>query len=133
MTKNEFDILYHVSLRGSAALSDLHKHFAKAFSSNYVALDLVLIHLLQLEYLKSEPALDSHLDPYAVFTLTPAGAHAIDEYSENTSRLDRAEASAVEANTIAKESVKESQQSNWWAFCAFVVSLMGFIVSIYSA
>lgn len=101
MTKNEFDILSYVSMQGSPALSDLHTQFAKVFSSNYVVMDLVIIHLLQLEYLKSEPALDNRLDPYAVFLLTPAGAHAMDEYSETTSRIDRVEKSARNANIIA--------------------------------
>ena len=138
MTKNEFDLLNYVSAHEHAAISDIHasEYFIKVFSGNFIVMDLVIVGLVESGFLKPDPLPDAylHLDPYTVFTLTPAGAHAMDEYSEYTSRLDRAEASADKANEIAGKaneiagnSLKESECGNWWAFCAFVLSLVCFI------
>ena len=109
MTKNEFDLLNYVSACEHVSLSDIHasEHFIKAFSGNFIVMDLVIGGLVRLDFLKPDPLpnVHLHLDPYTVFTLTPAGAHAMDEYSEHTSRLDRAEKSAFRANVISIVSV----------------------------
>ena len=125
MTKREAEILNF--LKQSSYVNE--NEIANRFKDSSCGVHSVIRTCERLEYLVKIGYVTSTRDTH-LCNITSIGLHALDEYLENVTRLDRVEASAEESNSIARGSSKSARWANVIAVVAAVISILSLIASL---
>lgn len=122
MTKGESEILNHLKLNLHVSEDDILNTFKDPAcnSLSVIRAEDRLKSLVELGYVRGSN----------YYEITPKGLHALDEYLENVTRLDRVEAVAKESNDIARGSAKSSSRANVISIVAAVISLLAVIATV---
>lgn len=112
MTKHESEILTYLKLNSSAIREDILNNFKDRTCGELSVIrtdDRIRI-LDELNYIR-HPVPNS-----SDYVITPAGLHALDEYLENQTRLDKAESNANKALMLS--------------YISAAISFVGLIISV---